>query len=141
MGYDHSCFDEQAGQAASQSPPLGSGSESQTPNLISEARGLAKVHRLLPLEAQRLLWEGAIVLVVAPEANPLQDLAASPIGLRVEICLHRPWAREFKRLVSDLSLPILCSENDPKLQQKISETLQRIGYKHIFTVTSNEVIA
>jgi hypothetical protein len=140
MGYDHSCSDEQAGHAASQPPPMGSGSESQMPNMISEARGLAKVHRLLPLEAQRLILEGAIVLVVGQDDIPLQDLAASPIGLRVEIGLHRPRARELKRLVSDRSLLILCSENDPKRQQRITETLQRIGYKHIFTVTSSEVI-
>jgi hypothetical protein len=139
MGYDHSCFDEQAGQAASQSAPLDFGSKTQMPNLVNEGRGLAQVHHLLPLEAQRLISEGAIMLVVAPEQNPLQEVATAPIGLRVEVCLHRPWARELKRLVSDRSLPILCNENDPTLLRRITETLQRLGFQHIFTITSSEV--
>jgi hypothetical protein len=139
MGYDHSCFDEQAGPASSQPLPENSGLQQQTSDLIGDARGLAPIMPLLPLEAQRLIWEGAILLVVAPEATPHPEGTTALIGLRVEICLHRPWARELKRLVSDPSLPILCAENDPELQQRITRTLQRLGFQHIFTTKLNEV--
>ena len=134
MGYDHSCFDEQAGPAACESFPEKPCSQQQTPDVVSEAKELAPVIPLLPLEAQRLIWEGAIVLVVAPEGNQHQESTTASIGLHVEICLQRPWARELKRLVADRSLPILCSEDDPELQQRITRTLQLMGFQHIFTI-------
>ena len=138
MGYDHSCFDEQGGQAPSQPTRLDSVTNPLTQDVDSEARGLARVHSLMPLEARRLIWEGALVLVLAPEPKQHLELGA-PIGRRVEIFLNRPWGRELKRLVNDPALPIICCEDDPKKQRRITGKLQKLGFQHIFTVQPHPI--
>ena len=138
MGYDHSCFDEQAGQAPSQPTQLELVPNPPTQDVDSEARGLTRVPSLLPLEARRLIWEGALVLVLAPETKHPQDLGA-PIGRRVEICLNRPWGRDLKRLVNDPAMPIICCEDDPNNQRRITAKLHKLGFQHIFTLQPNPI--
>ena len=141
MGYDHSYFDEQPAQGPSQPARIES-IHQQMANRSAEERmqGWAKVQILNPQEARRLIWEGAILLILAPANKQPQELTLSK-GMVVEICLNRRWGRDLKRHVNDLAFPIICCEEEPNNQRHITKMLQKLGFKHLFTIQPDQTPA
>ncbi len=133
MGYDHSCFDEQAGQDPGQTAGFESTAPALAQDLEAQANDESPIRQLRPLEARRLIWEGAMVLMLAPDPGQHQHPPVPP-GLRVEISLNRPWGRELKQLVNDPAMPIICSEADPDKQRLITKKLKKLGFNHVFTI-------
>jgi phage shock protein E len=89
----------------------------------------ARRRQLPPLEARRLIWEGAILL----DVRTAQDSSAAHIKGAEVVPIDLGDGCLTQRL-PDRSAPILCYSDGQTLSQALVERLRQLGYSHAYGI-------
>ncbi len=89
----------------------------------------ARRRQLPPLEARRLIWEGAILL----DVRTARDSSAAHIRGAEVVPIDLGDGGLTQRL-PDRSAPILCISDGQTLSQALLERLRQLGYSHAYGI-------